>query len=268
LKKVFFIFICVVFLNQFNIYAQNDEEVELEFIRKITGKSYGLNIGYSYNNHNPFLKSLPGLEDCCKLYEKGSGNGLFASIFYQRDLNKNFFYGLEAGFIDASGIITANEYKNIIIENEELNAKIRHEIQAKLNMVFFNVYASVLFWDNFYFNAGLSSGYLFVYDVHKFEIIEEPVDIGGYGGEGRIWNEYEGKLNSVNNFLFDLNVGLTTEFGLTKKGNNKILVGLRAFTSLNSIIVDRTWAINKYMLTLGYKFNINSNLSSPLTPLE
>ena len=122
MKKTILLSISIIFLAA-NAYAQESANYNTR---------YGIYAHFNLNAHSADFHKLPGVPNCCPLFETASGTGFTVGALTELPLSELFFLGLRAGYTTLDGKFNPKEETTIITNGVAGEGVFEHNLEASL----------------------------------------------------------------------------------------------------------------------------------------
>ena len=254
---------CILLISSSNLclsqdnYQEEEYNYQMEIEKMKTKPRFGLFADYNLNYHHTNFKGLPGIENCCSLFEKGYGAGFEYGANVQFFINKLWSYGVRASFGNLNGIITKYDEVPIVLNGELSKGKIENQIDISNNVININPFVSYRIAPisyRLYSYLGLKLGIPIDVNYSQYEKLVEPEDRGTFIDGTRIRNVHYGDLESKNSFLAAASIGLGYELPLNRVGSLSLTPEVYYNYWFLSPVKDLTWNISQISMGASVKY--------------
>lgn len=226
LYKICFLFLFFFYSNNLISFSQEQqEEIEYNYEEEMekmkTKPRFGLFVDYNLNYHNTSFKALPGIPNCCTLFEKGFGSGLEYGGNVQLFINKFLSYGIRLSLGNLHGVLNKYDEIPVILNGEIIPGKIENKIDISNNLISISPFISYRIEpvsNNLYSYFSAKIGIPIDVTYSQYEKLLEPVGSCTFIDGTTIRNIHSGKLDSKSSFLAAASVGLGYDIPLNKVG--------------------------------------------------
>lgn len=253
MTKYFKVVIIVLVFSSSFIFSQQ------RAVQFYLGGYFGLN----YNNHiASFNKLDEKYANCCPKFKSADGSGLSIGGLFEKNINKQFSWGLKFGFSQLDGTFSPKE----IIGNTEVReeapphntilvqrAEVEHYLASKLFTLGAEPYISYNIFDRLNSIVGLRLSYLYLAEFSQKEKILRPNNVTFINGS-RIRNEFNNEeIPAHNAFQLFGNIGISYDL---KIGANSFMSPAVNFYIPFTNISKVDWKVNTVQFALNLKFPI------------
>ncbi|HOM05977.1 MAG TPA: hypothetical protein PLU67_10865, partial [Candidatus Kapabacteria bacterium] len=251
MTKYFKVVIIVLVFSSSFIFSQQ------RAVQFYLGGYFGLN----YNNHiASFNKLDEKYANCCPKFKSADGSGLSIGGLFEKNINKQFSWGLKFGFSQLDGTFSPKE----IIGNTEVReeapphntilvqrAEVEHYLASKLFTLGAEPYISYNIFDRLNSIVGLRLSYLYLAEFSQKEKILRPNNVTFINGS-RIRNEFNNEeIPAHNAFQLFGNIGISYDL---KIGANSFMSPAVNFYIPFTNISKVDWKVNTVQFALNLKF--------------
>ncbi|MES2764471.1 MAG: OmpA family protein [Bacteroidota bacterium] len=217
-------------------------------------QKFGFVSDFNWNFHSADFKELPGVENCCPLFESGRGAGFTIGGLYERSVFKNFSLGLRASYATQDATLRSIQTKPVVVANKEMKGEIEHTISS--GIATFGVEPLLLYnpFGRFTMQFGGRLGYMLSGSYAQQEQIISPSSGVFKENDSRIRNEREGDIPDAQKLQTALLFGASHEFPLNSAKNLFLAPEIFFQLSLSRIIPNTTWNANTLRFGLALKY--------------
>lgn len=250
MKKTILLSISLIFL----ISIANAQESMNDNLR------YGIYAHFNLNMHASEFHRLPGVPNCCPLFETASGTGFTFGALVELPLSDLFFLGLRAGYTTLDGKFNPKEETTIITNGVAGKGEFEHNLEASIGNLGMEVLLGIQPIQNLSIHLGLRAGFNISATYEQFEQITKPssgatfLDSLGNDSHSRTRNRFSGDIPDMDGFqLFGLG-GLSYDLPLNSAGT--LIVSPEVFYSYNftNLVKDSLWHTNTLRFGAAIKY--------------
>ncbi|MES2767294.1 MAG: hypothetical protein V4642_15570 [Bacteroidota bacterium] len=214
----------------------------------------GATAGFNWNSHSADFKELPGVDNCCPLFESGEGTGFNAGILYEMRHYSGFTFGLRANYSVQNAVLKGTQEIDVIAQDTTQRGTFENSIAAQFSTFALEPIAMYNPIGDFHVLAGMRLGFAATKNYSQKEVIIEPQS-GVFKENGkRIRNERSGEIPGANMFQAALLFGATSEFPLNKNKTIFIAPEIIVQIALNDIISGTDWKANALRAGFSLKY--------------
>ncbi|HZK76182.1 MAG TPA: hypothetical protein VFD13_04665, partial [Candidatus Kapabacteria bacterium] len=193
--------------------------VHAQAARIDTSKStFGLFGDGAWNLHRANFQTLPGIPNCCPLFENGSGLGGSFGAFYDYDAFGDGHLGVRLGINLLDGTLKADESETLAINGSAVPATIEHSIASQFTEWMIEPYYA-LGLGGIRIMLGADVGSIHRYTFNQAETIIQPASEGVFVPENtRTRNVYSGDIPQAEKFRFGIIAGASYPLPLNSSG--------------------------------------------------
>ncbi len=158
-----------------------------------TRSAYGVFGNYARNDHHTDFGALPGVGNCCPVFETGSGNGYAAGLSWVLPLSDVFSLALRGSFMNHDAVLTSSEPFAAEVDGVVVAGRIEHSIASKLSTIGLEPLLGYRVWKGLRLHVGGRAGYVARKMFDQKEMLVEPVSVGAFENGARIRNELTGR---------------------------------------------------------------------------
>ena len=242
----------------------------------------GISGGLNFNSHSADFSKLPGFENCCPVYENGSGSGMNLGLILEYPLSDIFALQIRPAYSSLSGDLTDEESKVINLSGEAETGIFEHKLEAGFPVFDLGLFIDINFIDELSFLLGWKFGFPLSPEFTQTESLKEPAGYGAFIDSDRQRNTYNEKIPNTASVISSLCFGLKYEFPLNNQGNLVLSPEVNYAIGLNNIaegllrregegedavfIDDGTWKVSTFSagLSLVYRFGEEVFVEEPV----
>jgi outer membrane protein OmpA-like peptidoglycan-associated protein len=207
---------------------------------------FGININYNSFYHQSDFKSLPGIPNCCPIFDKGYGSDFNYNIYYDYYFNDYWFIKTSVNYLGIYGYFTSIEQELLGSEGQIISGEFEHRIKANLNLITIN--PSINFhWNNISFGLGLGFGEFLKKSFSQEEVITKPANAGtfldslGNDSGSRVRNSRSGNLPINNHIQFSTFSNISYDLPLNAEETVKLVPNISFEYFINNISNEMNW---------------------------
>lgn len=217
----------------------------------------GIFAGMQWNRHISAFSKLPGIPNCCPLFEKGEGTGFQAGVHIDHTFFESISLSLRLGWYTLDAKLEDLETKeNLVrIDDELVRGSFMHHLETSLSelavepMVSYNPFGGL----NIY--GGIHLGYLAVSRFHQFETLEKPEYEGVFADtETRRRNDSSGTIPALNDFTLGLTAGIGWNLPLNEERTVFLSPEVFYFEGMNDFVKNLKWEASSVRASLHLKY--------------
>lgn len=184
------------------------------FKEKIVQPRFGVYLGGGYDVHSANFTALPGIPNCCPVFENGSGFGFQFQAVYEHPISDQFFLSSRVGYSSRSGSLVKDESTTLFVMQSPSSGIFRHELSLDYSQITLELLPQFNPFESITIQAGLSAGFLVNPIFNQQETILLPefgstfADSNGNNSNQRIRNQFSGSLPDATNFQVGLLAGI------------------------------------------------------------
>lgn len=209
----------------------------------------GVHGGFNWNFHSADFKELPGVENCCPVFEGGRGNGLSGGLTYEYIFAPQLSIGIKAMYSQLDAVLKGLQPTDVVAEDTIRPGEFEHSIMADISVVSL---APVIIFNpagRLYLQAGVRFGGIITKQYRQQEKITQPAS-GVFKENGRrIRNERSGEIPQAGSFQSSLLFGAYHEFPLNRPATILLSPELLFQLTFSEIIANTAWRTN--LVTAG-----------------
>ena len=244
IKHILAIFLVFGFIFESN--AQNNIQIDTSDYR------YGLILGYNFNFHSAEFRELPGIPNCCPLFESGSGGGITMGLEFEMPFLEEYQLKFRALYMGVGATLETEEMTKVNINGQDQDRMIIHTIDASLSKISLEPLFTYKLTDKFSLMGGLNLGFLIGASYEqKEELIDSQTGTFENGLKERL--VVSGDINETSAIQAALALGMGYEFPLNKENTLTISPEIFYYIGFTPFIADSTWSANT--LRLGVAVN-------------
>jgi len=226
-------------------------------------------IGLLYNIHSANFKSFQGTVDC-GLFKSGYGTGTSGAIFFEKQYEDDYFFGIGIGFADRSGtLVVSNSFPSRdLTNNQVVNVKTENKLIADVS--FFEIqpdFRYILFDNLINGPFRLAGGIRLFFPLSaRFEQKEEIVSPSGavftnFGKRSKERELSSGRIETMDPVGYGVSIG----FDNLLQVSNKSLFSQQIMFDWNfsNFTNDAKWKSLVIRIDLGYRFSLRQSEEKP-----
>ncbi len=225
---------------------------------------FGLVLEQALNVHAANFKQLPNVDNCCPVFESGSGSAMNLAIVYDLPLSRRWSLALCADYQRYDATLIASELADVYdpVQGGLGVASIEHRIATKSSGFGFTLGGQINPVAALRFQMGLRISTLGA--IH-FDQIEELTSSGFVFKENmaRTRNAKSGEISNVNSLQEALTIGSSYEFALNRSRTWLLAPQFIVQLGLSSVAPDIEWHASSFRIGLALKF-----ATPPMLPPE
>ncbi|MFP4529137.1 MAG: OmpA family protein [Candidatus Kapaibacterium sp.] len=208
----------------------------------IDDAKYGIYAGWQYNIHRPSFTALPGVPNCCPLFEKGDGSGFSVGFLYELPIPFGFEVGLRAGYSSLGAKLSRIEDEFIRVGDEAVRGEFEHIIDASLAGVAVEPYISYNVIYGLRLHAGGHANFLLTKTYEQSEVIRQPSDRGVFYDTGtRTRNQSSGDIPESSSIYAALTAGISYELPLNADNTMRLAPEVHFALGLTDFVRQTKW---------------------------
>ena len=216
---------------------------------------YGLSAGANSNYHFADFRAIPGVPNCCPIFENGYGFAPYAAALIEYPINDLFLLGLKAGYSNESAILTKEEQTTVMVALKETNGVFEHEINAKLAVIVVEPTLAYRLTSDFYAFAGFQAGFILQKDFEQIERIVKPENTGVFiDTRTRERNYQTGEIPNTQIFTGGVKLGCFYELPMNSKKTFLIVPEISINIGLIDIVKEVSWKPSAISAGISLKY--------------
>jgi len=223
--------------------------------------SVGVDYYYSLISNNSSFSKLPGIKNCCPVFDKGTGSSYKLGIFFDVPFGLGFFLKTNIFFSNTSSRLTKNENVFVALQDETVLGNFEHIIENRIKMISIQPTVTYQLFRNFKTHIGLWLGYVYHNSFIQYERITEPENSGtfinkdGTNSYSRIRNLQKGIMPNYNKVLFGLSGGVAYHMNLDKNNRFMLIPEIDFSLLLTNLVHNLDWKYSELSFGLGFSYN-------------
>jgi outer membrane protein OmpA-like peptidoglycan-associated protein len=211
---------------------------------------YGVQGGLSFNLHSADFQALPGIPNCCSMFERGSGIGPLAAVFYEHPTSNNVLLSLRAGFADHSALLSKREPYRLVVAGVGQDMVDEHTIDATLTSIGVEPAVSYRAFGNLFVSIGARVGLMLSKSYSQKEQIVEPAGTGtfldslGNDSHSRTRNASSGTIPDAASIIAHMTAGIRYELPLNAAGTLMLAPEASYAYALTNVVGALNWKPN------------------------
>lgn len=251
MKRIVFILLAL-----FLVLSVSNNEAFSQEAEPDPGYKIGLFAGYSLNYYKSRFVELPGIPNCCPLFEQAFGSGYLIGLTGDYRLYEKLSIGLKLGMADLSAPFKSVETVDVRVEDRIVAGKFQHLLNVHIQSLLFQPYISYNIFGSAYINIGADFGYMYNRRFDQKEQITEPSDRGVFVDSGsRIRNINSGVLPVSKSLYIGASAGFGYELPLNREGTLKLVPEFNFTAGFTEIVENIDWKINQASALLSVKYS-------------
>ncbi len=254
----------------FEIFAQSEEFSDTSYTDNVYPLSYADSViaadtnfftlryggyfGLGANLHSSSFNQLPGIPNCCKKFESGSGFGWSLGAFAEYPITYNIFTFAKLGYNDLSGSFTVPEQTTVIIDGQSQIGEFEHRLSTNLSNIELSLLGGYRLWKELFVKAGINIGILAAQSYEQSEVLVLPADRGTFPDGTRERNNFSGSLPDANSLTAGATVGLHWTLPLNKEGSLFIMPEINYTYYFTPVVSGLDWNINSLRAGAAVKY--------------
>ncbi|MGA2296561.1 MAG: OmpA family protein [FCB group bacterium] len=209
------------------------------------------------NFHSADFQKLPGVPNCCPLFESGFGAGFSLGLLTEYPLSKKFYLGLRADYNSFGGTLKKNESTTMIVAGNLTDGSFVHTLDASIKDVGLSLYLSFNPAGGLLFSMGTRLGFITQSTFSQKETISGPgtfLDTNGKDSFSAIRNIFSGDIPNANAITFSGLWSASFEFPLNKKKTLFLAPEMTYFYNFIPVAQNLKWKVSSLHLGLAIKF--------------
>lgn len=174
----------------------------------------GFGFNYHLNYHIANFGKLPDYPSCCGNYASHWTSGFSIHTLFDYPINNQSYINFRLSYSDNRQIFKNIENTTVIINGISQDGKFEHNLNSRFADLSFLSYYSYIPYDFFNFHFGTGLKYIIDGSFSQNEKIIEPKTTGTFPDGTRIRNNYDGKINNLQNLQILLSIGISYELPL------------------------------------------------------
>jgi outer membrane protein OmpA-like peptidoglycan-associated protein len=217
---------------------------------------YGIYGGWQYNSHVASFSELPGVPNCCPLFEEGDGGGYSIGLTYDLPMPWDLWAGLRVGYTTLGAELTETENDFVRIGDEVVTGQFEHLIDASFAGISFEPYISYNAIYGLYVNVGGHINFLLAKTYEQQETIAQPSDRGVFVDTGtRTRNQSSGDLQQTESIYAAIWGGANYELPLNKNNTLLLVPAADYAIGMTDFIKTKEWKASYFRMSLGIKYS-------------
>ena len=208
----------------------------------------------AWNIHHANFQALPGIPNCCPLFENGSGLGGSFGFFYDYDAFGDGHLGVRAGLNLLDGTLKADEGVTLAVNGSSVPGTIEHTIEAQFSTLSLTPYYAFEAGE-FHLMLGPSVGLITKATYNQSEAITQPADEGVFSPEGtRTRNVYSGTTPQAASLRVGAVGGVSYWLPLNSDGTFHLIPEVLFDYGLTRMVSGLTWNVSPLQggVSIGY----------------
>jgi len=217
--------------------------------------------GISINDHSADFRALPGVPNCCPLFENGSGTGPTFGVGYEFPVGPSLLLAFGLGYVDHSALLSAREPVSIVSGGELRGGVFDHTIDATFGSIGFEPTLAFRPIDGLFVRGGLRLGAILSPTYAQKEEIVEPAATGTFldslGNDSglRTRNVSSGDIPDAASFLAQGTLGVEYELPIDPARTLLLTPGISYSLGLTDVVKGYSWKPNELRVTLAVKYS-------------
>jgi len=222
---------------------------------------YGVYGGISVNTHTADFRALPGVPNCCPLFESGSGIGPLFGIRYEHPLASSLLLSIGVDYADGSARLSTREPVAIAAGTEAASGAFEHSIDATIRTLGIEPTVGVRLFNGLLLHAGLRLGAMLGPTYSQREEIVEPVGVGTFldslGNDSglRTRNESGGDLPDASSVVFQGIAGVEYELPINASRTLMLAPSMSYALAFSDVVSSRSWKANALRVGITLKYS-------------
>ncbi len=216
--------------------------------------TFGVFLDGSLNMHRANFQTLPGVPNCCPLFETGSGIGWAGGLFYDYDAFGDGHLGLRAGVHQLGGKLTADEPVTTASNVTLQSGTIEHTITSQFTVASLEPYYAIQL-GGLRLMLGASLGYVLKTHYDQVETIKDPTEQGVFVPDStRTRNVFSGDIPQAEKMRIGVIAGLSYPLPLNSSGTLHLIPEAYFDYGLTPMVTGLTWSVSALRggLSIGY----------------
>jgi outer membrane protein OmpA-like peptidoglycan-associated protein len=222
---------------------------------------YGIFGGYAANMHTADFRALPGVPNCCPIFESGSGSAPFGGFLYETPLARWLLLSLRAGYVVHDATLSEREPVTVIVDGTARDGAFEHTVDASIASLGLEPSLGIRLFGGAYLNVGLRGAAYLTQRYSQEERIVDPVDVGTYlnpdgtDSRSRVRNASEGELPEKGSLLMQGIAGLSYELPLNSRGTLLLVPEVSYALSFTDVVRGIDWKANGLRAGIALKYS-------------
>lgn len=217
---------------------------------------YGGFAGYGLNLHSANFSRLPGVDNCCPLFETGSGSGLSIGALIEYPLGDYFLIGARAGYFSKSGLLSKEQDLPIMIDLQDATGTVEHSVDAGLATLSLQPELSYRIIKYGYIRLGARAGIYMQKSYDQKEEIVSPSNRGVFADtRQRTRNVKSGDIEEVSSMDLSIVAGFGYELPLNKKGTLILSPEVYYVHGLTDVTTETEWKVSSLTGGISIKYS-------------
>ncbi len=178
---------------------------------------YGGFVGFGSNLHFGNFNQLPGIPNCCKAFETGSGIGFSIGALVEYPITYDIFASTRIGYNSLGGNFTVPEQTTVIIDGIVSEGEFEHYLNTNFSNLELTLLGDYRLWKELFVDGGFKFGYIVSNNFLQKESITKPDDKGTFIDGTRIRNKFSGNIPDINSITAGATIGFHWTLALNRK---------------------------------------------------
>ncbi|MFH1051570.1 MAG: OmpA family protein [bacterium] len=233
---------------------------EKDLLIDVPYHSYGLYSHYILYYQDVEFRKLPGIPNCCPVFQNGYGFGYRFGLFYNYPLSYQQNISFRLGFQSDDTELNKTEKILILLQGEPITGEFEHVINAKFNSLTIEPLYAIKFLDAISIKAGCRAGLLLSNSYSQYEKIIKPegkatfLDSLGKDSQSIFRNKSSGEIPDINNIQFSLQAGFSYDLPLNKTKTFYLTPELFLSYGLTPLVKNMVWFSHSVSVGLTLKY--------------
>lgn len=244
--------IVALFIGCLQLHAQDNER-----------PAYGVYGDFALNFHTSSFRQLPGIPNCCKDFDGGSGSGFSLGALYQFSLARRLTLQLRGGYQEFSAELITPEATTIFSGGSAADGEFEHHLAATLSTVGVEPILGYRLFGRVNLHAGLRVGMLMSKGFSQYEQLSKPADAGtfldstGKDSGRRLRNEFSGDIPNAQSLQLSAIIGASMKVPINSSRTLFLAPELYYTFGLTNIAQHLDWKANTLQLGIAIKYSPN-----------
>jgi len=231
-----------------------------------TASKIGLLGGYSINSHSASFSRLPGIPNCCPNFTDGSGNGIYAAIYFEHNLTDYYDVQWRISYLNHAALLKSPQSIILDVNSLPVTGTFEHSIQSTVSTIALEPNFRRNLFSGLTISAGARIGIISSAIYEQKEEITSPTDRGVFPIEQkRRRNEFAGTIPEASSFFGGIQFGLDYALPLNYEKTLYIVPEVSYKKALTPIIKNYDWFPNA--LTFGVSLQWRFRSLPPMPPI-
>lgn len=206
--------------------------------------------------HNASFAKLPGVPNCCQLFESGIGSGIAFGGLLGIPLSSSIGIDIRLGYATRDALLTSSQSTTVIVGGNTTEGMFEHQLQSNLSSVGIIPMLTVRFFDRFRAMIGAEGSYIMNKQYEQQEQLVKPENSGTFENGKRSRNEYSGEIPDANTILTLGVFGLSFELPLNSKRTVNLNPEIMYEYAFTPVVKDLKW--NPHQVRIGASLTFSS----------